>query len=40
MSEYQEIIFHLKVIELFLGCIAGLLAAFLGMIAIKYKGIL
>ena len=36
----SEIIFHLKVIEIFLGCISGVLLAFFCIVAIKYKGIL
>lgn len=36
----SEIVFHLKVIELFLGCLSGCLLAFFCMVALKYKGIL
>ena len=35
-----EIIFHLKVIQVFLACISGCLGAFFIMVALKYKGIL
>ena len=36
----QEILFHLRVIELFLALISATLLVFLLMVAVKYKGLL
>ena len=40
MTEIQEIIYHLKVIEIFLAQCSAAITVLLCMVALKYKGIL
>ena len=37
---YSEILYHVRVIELFLALISAVLCVFFCMVALKYKGIL